>query len=427
MSFGIPVRNGLGIGLIPSTAVSTLRVGGRPAMSLNFIGTNSLDSRVTFTRATTATFVGSNGLIQTAAINDPRFDYDPATLAAKGLLIEEARTNLALRSNDFANAVWNDGAPNNATVTVDLVSPDGGTNGATLTAATGGTGSLRRQAITAPGATTYAISVFVKKGTATSSRILVRDNTNGTNFIQMTALTWSGSVPVLGGLTGTWTSVNAGNGWYRITGVGTAGAGASVALSASIFPDNAAGTGTLGVYGAQIEAGAFATSYIPTVASTVTRNADVAQMTGTNFSSWYNQAQGAFVVSVSTPYVTPSSAYLFSAGNAAEDSSIYSLINSSSNVIGNVVAGGVSQASMTTSTVTANTAFKTAIAAQINNFAAVLNGGTVATDTAGTMPTVDRLTIGNRATSGRALNGHIRAIAYYNTRLPNATLQVLST
>jgi len=61
--------------------------------ALNFL-TGALDSGVTFTRGTTATFVGSDGLIQTAAINAPRFDYDPVTLAAKGLLIEEQRTNL---------------------------------------------------------------------------------------------------------------------------------------------------------------------------------------------------------------------------------------------------------------------------------------------------------------------------------------------
>ena len=86
MSFGIPVRNGLGIGLLPSTAVSTLRIGGRPALILNFIGTTSLDSRVTFTRTTTATVTGSNGAIQSSAINEPRFDYDPTTQCCRAVL-----------------------------------------------------------------------------------------------------------------------------------------------------------------------------------------------------------------------------------------------------------------------------------------------------------------------------------------------------
>ena len=110
----------------------------RPSLNLNFQG-GKLDSRVTFARSTTGTFVGSDGLIQTAAINTPRFDYDPVTLACKGLLIEEQRVNLLTYSDDFSNAAW---TKTNATVTANAVAaPDGTTTADTLTAS-GANGTL---------------------------------------------------------------------------------------------------------------------------------------------------------------------------------------------------------------------------------------------------------------------------------------------
>ena len=77
-----------------------------PTLNLNFAAAGRLDSRVTFTRSSTATYTNQIGLIQSAAVNEPRFDYDPVTLAARGLLVEESRTNLLTYSEQFDNAAW---------------------------------------------------------------------------------------------------------------------------------------------------------------------------------------------------------------------------------------------------------------------------------------------------------------------------------
>ena len=78
----------------------------RPTLNLDFAKTKVLDPRITYTRASTATFVGSNGLIQTAASGAARFDHNPTTGESLGLLVEEARTNRVTYSEQFDNAGW---------------------------------------------------------------------------------------------------------------------------------------------------------------------------------------------------------------------------------------------------------------------------------------------------------------------------------
>lgn len=133
---------------------------------------------ITFTRASTATYFDSAGVLQSAAIDTPRFDYDPATLAARGFLIEEARTNLLLQSEDFANSagpvlwIWPAGVVTGNTE----VAPDGTTTADTVTSS-GGAQSVY-QNITVTASTAYTFSVFVKLGTmsAANYKIAFYDN-----------------------------------------------------------------------------------------------------------------------------------------------------------------------------------------------------------------------------------------------------------
>jgi len=422
MSFGIPVRNGLGIGLTPSTALSSGRIGGRPALILNFIGTTALDSRITFTRALdTATRVNSSGYIEGVNANLPRFDYDPVTLAPKGLLIEESRTNLIRYSQEFNNAIW---TKVRATVTADATTSPNNTVDADKLVENTDNNTHYVEISPVATAVAHSFSVFLKAGERTWARLVVVDGGAYFNLSTGAVGTVSAGTVSLSALT----PVNMGNGWYRCTVVFTPSAGAvvlQIRLATSNGGQTYLGDGTSGIFawGAQLEAGAFVTSYIPTVASTVTRSADVATMTSTNFSSWYNQSVGTFVSQFTTSTISGTRSVLDANDSTANESIRFHTVTT--NPTFTVTDGGVNQADIDAGTVAANTTYKMAGAYAANNFAASISGGAAVTDVSGTLPTVTQLQIGNSA-AGNTLNGCIGSILYYNTRLANSTLQVLT-
>lgn len=422
----------IGVGLYKGTqglwsGASGLITGdGGSTLSLNFLAGAPLDNRITFARASTATFVGSNGLIQTAAVDTPRFDYNPDNLTAKGLLIEEQRTNLVTYSAQFDNAAWTKVA---ATISADVAtSPDGTTNADKLVEDTSAASHLARQSVSVTTGTSYTFFAYAK---AAERSVLVLQLV-ATGFGTARTVWYDLATGTVSKSTGTSTSTitPAGNGWYLCTI--TATASATAATNFLVFMDNSptgtgsyTGDGTSGLYlwGAQLEAGAFATSYIPTVAAQVTRSADVATMTGTNFSSWYNQTEGTFVGSFDA--FSPASTMLWAGiSDGTSSNRLQSGSSSGSSLFVNV--GGVNQVTLSSSAVTANTITNRAITYKTDDFAVCTAGGSVATDTLGTLPTVDRLAVGG-LNSGSQINGHIRSITYYPQRLPDATLQALTS
>lgn len=230
----------------------------------------------------------------------PRLDYNPATLTARGLLVEEARTNIYETSRAFSvgtGAAIAQNAPG-----IDAV----GNQAWTVTESTGA--SVHQ--FTASGnctfvtATQYTASVSITPGTATRVQLTFPSAFFGAGQYANFDLTGAGAVFVAVGCTAS-IQKHAGD-TYRcsITATSTAGA-ATVGLISFFFIDsNSAarapsytGTGlTLVVDAAQGEAGAFATSYIPTFGTAATRAIEQASMTGANFTSWYNQAAGTIAI-----------------------------------------------------------------------------------------------------------------------------------
>lgn len=271
---GRQFASGLGAGTISGSA---------PSLNLDFTS-GVLDSRITFTRASTATYFDSTGTMQSASNNVPRFDYEPVSRQMRGLLIEEARTNLLIQSGNIANAAWVGGVR-----TANASTAPDGTNSATRYAEGSGSGnSFQMPSIVWAATTTYTQSVFAKpsdQGTKRYLSVLFDTAAFGAYYGAIFDVAVGTITFTTAGASATIAAV--GNGWYRCTATLATTTGATIAAqwrvgtsTTDIF-QNTVGDSTSGffIWGAQLEAGAFPTSYIPTTAAAVTRAAEIAVMT----------------------------------------------------------------------------------------------------------------------------------------------------
>jgi hypothetical protein len=177
-----------------------------------------------------------------------------------------------------------------------------------------------------------------------------------------------------------------------------------------------------------LELGAFATSVIPTTTTALTRNADVASMTGTNFSSWYSASEGTFVTNFLCGNLSTIGT-VFEVGDGGLNNRMNTETQPTTSLRAwpRVTVSGSLQIDIPINNVLSlTTATRTALAYATNNINFAANGTAGTTDTTCLVPTVDRMGIGCLNTTGVYLNGTIRRIAYYPTRLPNSTLQALT-
>jgi hypothetical protein len=240
----------------------------------------SLTDKLTYTGATNGTFVNRSGLIERATTDLPRFDHNPASRQSLGLLVEESRENLLLRSEEFDNAYW---AKARSSVTANAIeAPDGNVTADKLVEdTTASNNHIVFRGSLGLTAGIYTMSYYVKAAerdqvflridTSVASRNVSFDVAAGTILTQ--SANTSGTI------------VGVGNGWYRCSNSLTAAESvlnAVVMLSvnnSSVYTGD--GTSGLFIWGAQLEVGAFPTSYIPTAGSALTRPADVATIDGT--------------------------------------------------------------------------------------------------------------------------------------------------
>jgi hypothetical protein len=343
----------------------------------------------------------------------PRFDYNPVTLAPRGLLIEEQRVNRTLRSEDFTVSPWV-AATSGTSTRVNDGAPLGFTRG--LITATSANGGIRQIHSGLTSGQVYALSFYIQS-TATSVQIVFENGTSqfGSGH-NVTINPSNGTAGVLTGFTSV--SIQPFGPGYVYTLI-TAPAGGALAANIEWRITNSGDSIWLGR--PQFEAGAFATSYIPTVASQVTRTADAAAIQAPNFASWYNQTEGTFVVD----FDCSATSSALSADDGT-NSNFIRIGRSSTTGRLRVFTGGVEQADVLPANALGWAGpVKLAAAYKVNDFAASASGGTVATDTSGTIPTVTQLRLGVSG-AGDTINGHIRSIRYYPTRLTNAQLQALT-
>ena len=387
-------------------------------LDLRFALQKTLDPRITFTRASTGTYVGSDGLIKSATTNEARFDHNPTTGESLGLLVEEARTNLLLYSEDLSVATsWTVSSatvtPNNATA------PDNTLTADTVTAT--GTALVFQSIIKTLTAITYTGSIFVK-GTVTAFSVTIDDgNTVNRGRVIFNLATGTKTSEANEGsftaTTGTITPFP--NGWYRVTITTTTN---SSTLAARLRPFwTGAGT-SIDFWGAQLEAGAFATSYIPTTTATVTRAADVASITGSNF-SFYNQTEGTLFASYAErAFSVAHQIATVSNGTSAERISL--ALNASNTLDVAVISGGTDTFAGNTPTLTAQQ-YQIGFGYKADDSGVSANGSAITVDSAVTLPTVSQLDIGVRGSS-QILNSTIKRLTYWPTRLANPTLQSIT-
>ena len=358
----------------------------------------------------------------TSVINSaPRFDHNPTTGESLGLLVEEQRTNLLLQSEDLLTT-WtaNDGLVRTANQTV---SPAGSVTADLLASGVTQIGYLEQPNASSNqfvSGTTYTYSVYLKKANTSTCLTLLFGttfNSGGGNPVA----TWNldtGVPAFTNGATGSMTAV--GNGWYRCVMTDTATQTHTQNQQWLRMPST---SGDVYAWGAQLEAGAFPTSYIPTTTATATRSADVASITGTNFSSWYRQDEGTVFADVNTAPVANIAQAVFDLSEGAGSERIFQRRDTGGFVVTAITDNGVVQGDFGSVSVVASGRARSGLAYRLNDFEAAVNGSSSGTDTSATVPAPDRIHIGQNFASGQVINGTIRRLTFWPQRLPNSTLQ----
>lgn len=429
----VTIPNGDGAVLIGISDSGTPTFSGYSVYNWTAVGTETIfvwgaqleqrSSVTAYTATTTAPITNYIPALQTAAAGVPRFEHDPITGNSLGLEIEEQRTNLLLRSEEFDNAAW---AKFNGSITTNsVISPNGTLTADTYTADGTNSAHITRATVTLVANTTYALSIYVKPA--------------GNNWGYLTVGgTGAGGYSTFNYGTGTLGSLQAGlvsrsiipvgNGWYRATIVLTTGASVgSNHVEFSTSPTETIGvvatSGGITVWGAQLEAGAFATSYIPTVASQVTRSADAASITGTNFSNWYRADEGAMYAEFASNATAIGGVFALNEGAGSQTIDYRAATGFST-----VFAAGSTQANISIGTGNSGAATKVAVAYARNDYAGTRNGGSIVSDSSVILPVgVNTLRIGSIDAGGFPLSGTIRKLAYFPARVTNAQLQSLTT
>ena len=417
--------------------VATFGAGSLLAQSLQYLGDGTSQTLVWGEQLNYGSTALPYRSTTTAALWLPRFENDPITGAARGLLIEGGATNLCLQSAAVRTSPWT--TQFLTTAGTSITAPDGTASGVELvpTNGTGSPNAFTYQVISASAATAYTTSVFLKaKGTTLNTVLRVWARSGGT-LISTLLVTFNNANGTVGAVSsGTWTATSAtsthvGNGWYRVTLTGTTPATTDSVVPWILF--DATGDGVNGVYawGAQVEAQSFASSYIPTTTATVARGADSAVMTGTNFSSWYNQSAGTVLTSYQgLPSGVPSGSRAYEINDGTNNERITFITQGAASAATSLIVtdNTVAQASIALSGVNGLLPARIASAYAADNFGVSYNGNAAVTDTLGTVPTVNRLWILAGGTTGtQVANTCISRLAYWPTRLPDATLQALTT
>ena len=405
----------------------------RPTLDLNFAAVKKLDPRITYSRTGPASYTDEFGKVVLVGDNTPRFDHDPATRECKGLLIEESRTNYVRQSLTLATD-WSAGGGSYA-YDAAITNPDGSVGAYYHTGA-----ELYHSNIDLSGASTNVaiISMWVKarSGQTGVMDIQLYQQISGT-VVDMGAFAVN---PVTGTVTTNGARWSDGkvteypNGWYRFSAKATTASGNFTSSTRVDLQNN-----EHYVWGMQVEVGSFVTSFIPTNGATSTRGADLCQITGQEFSDFYNQTEGTIVTehSIATGVASGDNTYVYQIDDGSDTNVGWRLLDHNS-AHGDLLraygfvggAWGSPQYGFDSATPAHNTFLKVALGMKNNDFGINFFGGTTATDTSGSVTgngDMVQLTIGNHRGGTAPLQGHMRRFIYYPQKLTTNQLKTITS
>jgi hypothetical protein len=348
----------------------------------------------------------------TDRLNVPRLTYQNGGGGCPSLLLEKQSTNLLLNSEDFTNVTW---AGNSGVVANSTISPD-----ETQNADTNNSTGIYPAIGIGDATITNTASIFAKANPSGASTMTLRVNLygSGTDYLEVN---FNLSTGIAGAVTNSGTAsggvasmVSFGNGWYRciLTGVVSTTFGLL-----SFNPQN-----NCFIWGAQVEASSYPTSYIPTTSASATRVADACSKTG--ISSLIGQTEGTILWDIQVDIASgPESILNLDAGSFAN--TIYLIKGTNSSLGVEMYASSILQSTFTLSSITAGR-YKMAIGYANNNTAFFINGTQVGTtDTSCSVPAMSRLQMGS--TIFGPSDGKVNQTILFPTRLTNAELASLTT
>ena len=403
----------------------------QPTLDFNFAATKKLDPRITYQRTGPASFVNEFGKVVLVGDNAPRFDHDPTTRESKGLLSEPSRTNFLKYSVDFAsisgyNANYS-AARSTLTSTTELA-PDG-TNTASKYVRTAGQGTgevaiIIGNTLGLSNGTVYTSSIFVKNVGTNGVVEFVNTRASDVNDDSQFNLAL-GTITTEGSNNSLTTITPYPNDWYRISVTATHNN-----LSGYFWIrmyNQPEGSGFI-IWGGQVEAGRYPTSYIPTYNNAaVSRGEDLVLIDGTEFTDFFNTTEGTSVVHAHMPYSSTSSgltAYSFK--NSSNSNVALSFSRDSGSDPAYHYYHDGSNSGFSRASATADNMYKGALSFKTSDLDSYVNGSLNSNTTTFTMPTVDNLRIGGVGSENQ-LGGHVARFMYYPVKLTNNQLATLTS
>lgn len=359
-----------------------------------------LDPRIAFSRGSTGYFRNADGFLHQATLDQPRFDYGyelDAPPSQRGLLIEGAIAQLAQHTNDFTQTVW---TKSSITAALDEVGPDNTSNSASSLLATGANGTADQAITSANGS--HSFSPYLKR------------------------LVGSGTIEIsLDGGT-TYTSVSLTSSWKRfsITQVVT---NPTLRIRIATSGDKVA------VWCAGCEARARASSPMPRGSAAFSRSADVATITGFDFSDFFVDGPGTLFVRFDQPvtnHLSSKAVLSISDGTTSEDFIIFSSavgdgigrlqIHDGASLVTNLATSAPTPGAPERHIMTwrDTPSFRAAGAA---------NGDSVGEDLSGSLPTVSRMTFGATGSGSSPAYGYLQRVQYWNSEFSDAVMELRTT